>query len=700
MRRFIKYGVAPAVAFLFLAVITIIVLPTIINVQRYVPEIEKKLSNVTGRPISFGPGFGLSFFPWLNISISNLKIGNPDGYASESFIEIESFEARVRLLPLLTGQVEVSRFIIGGLDVTLERRGDGQQNWDSIGANYSGKNKTPYLTPRTTWSFPEGLSVALFVVTDGRITWVDTVEHSTERIDDLMLVLNNIKINDQVMVDFKATIDGKTLAAEGKMGPLGKNPGQEVLPVDLAFSFANSLSGQVQGTLGNLSENPEYALDLQVPSFSVRELCDALKVDFPFVTADADTFRSVSIDLIATGDSNELAIQKGRLKVDDSSIDVSLLLKDFDHPDLGFVTTIDSLDLDRYLLFEWKNNSQKKRLAADCKASEGCDSWWKLDMAGAIQFKDLKVGGGTLTDVNVHLRAADGVFDADPLSFSLYSGQAQSSLRVDLQSDIVQTNIVFKAEGIRAGPLLRDFAAADLLSGSTDMDITLSFSGKSIDDITKSLHADGILIVRDGILKGVDLINTKRNIETYADDPASAELQIATDFSNLKSIFSIRNGLVESHDTRLNSSSADVVIAGTADLVNEQLGLMVDQKVVAVMSNDQEPKEKSSVASVPFTLSGTFTKPLIGIDAQYLSSVELELPEELDMQSLVEEKLPTPAEEGVRDLVGKPLTDPAIVAERIGLQPEFIGKGERKRQFTLGSGRVRVGPLQEKDDWR
>ncbi|NOR25353.1 MAG: AsmA family protein [Desulforhopalus sp.] len=102
----------------------------LINVQKYIPEIEGKLSDVAGRSISIGSNLGLSFFPWLSISFSNLEIDNPQGYLSDGFMKIESFEARIKLLPLLKKEIKISRFIIGGLEVNLEKRGDGKANWN------------------------------------------------------------------------------------------------------------------------------------------------------------------------------------------------------------------------------------------------------------------------------------------------------------------------------------------------------------------------------------------------------------------------------------------------------------------------------------------------------------------------------------------------------------------------------------------
>jgi AsmA protein len=130
MKSFFKYGVVSLVTVVFLLIVTVLVLPVLINVQRFVPQVEKKISEVTGRSVSIGPDAGLSFFPWLSVSFSDIKLGNPQGFLSDIFLRMDSFEARIKLLPLLKKEVQISRLAIDGLEINLETREDGKVNWD------------------------------------------------------------------------------------------------------------------------------------------------------------------------------------------------------------------------------------------------------------------------------------------------------------------------------------------------------------------------------------------------------------------------------------------------------------------------------------------------------------------------------------------------------------------------------------------
>lgn len=699
MKRFFKYGVVPVLIFLFLLGATVIVLPIVFNVQKYIPEIEEKLSDVTGRSVSIGSNLGLSFFPWLSISFSNLKIGNPQGYLSDGFMKIESFEARVKILPLFKKELEIIRCVIGGLEVNLEKRGDGKANWAFSLENSVGETIAGPFSRMAKWSIPEDISLALFAITDGTLIWVDRTEDSRLKIDDLMLILSNVRLNNPVGVEFKASVEGKFLAVEGQLGTLDKKPGQGVVPVDLAVSVNNAFTGRVKGKLINLLEKPGYELDLHIAPFSARELFASLDVDFPIATADPTTFLSVEVDAIVKGDKEEVSIEKGKIHIDDTLSDILLVVKDYDHPDLDFTLDIDQLDLDRYLPPEAEKGNEQDSVVRSGEGVKGASDWRKINLAGKIKVKELKVGGGTANDINVNLHAADGIFSIDPSSFVFYQGRADTILTVDFQREIPQTSIDLKVHGVQALPLLHDFLAEDFMSGTVDTEVRLLFSGKSVEAMKTSLHADGTLVVKDGALEGIDMVNVIKNVAALPaiSDPTSQKLR--TDISELKSVFTIRKGVVASRKTTLDSPLAKVLISGTADLVNEQLEMVIAPNV-DVVTMEEQGDQKNTLWGIPFTLSGPFAEAKIAIDEQYLLLDELKSSDQLEMQNLVYEKFSSPGDEDGKDLVSTPPVDPAVVAVRFDLDSEMIPKDQVKKQLTVGTGRVRISPLQEVDSWR
>ncbi len=267
---------AAVVIFSFLLAATILVLPIVVDVQRFKPELENKLSDITGRSVKIGSNLGLSFVPALSISFSDFTMGNPDGYLSNYFFKIDSLEARIKILPLLKKNIEFSRFIVSGLEVNLEKNRDGRDNWIFTQEQSDENKNSIFNAPERGWSLSKRISIGLFAVTDGKAILIDRIQNSHFRIDDLMLLLHNFSFNNSVEGEAKASINGKSLTAEGKVGPYIANNEQGKVPFDLLVSFFDTFKGQVKGEIVNLPENQLYAFEIKLDPSAAKDLFASL----------------------------------------------------------------------------------------------------------------------------------------------------------------------------------------------------------------------------------------------------------------------------------------------------------------------------------------------------------------------------------------------------------------------------------------
>ena len=103
---------------------------------------------------------------------------------------------------------------------------------------------------------------------------------------------------------------------------------------------------------------------------------------------------------------------------------------------------------------------------------------------------------------------------------------------------------------------------------------------------------------------------------------------------------------------------------------------------------------------MPLTVTGTFATPELKIDNRKQPVMVAATAKKANVVKLVDEKIPSPVDDDVKNLVGKALIDPAIVAQRFHLQPETIKRNEVKKQLRVGSGKIRIGPLQEESSVR
>ena len=698
MRQFVRYGIIPVGIFFILLLVTVVLFPVLINVQKYVPEIEKQVSKATGRSFSLGPDLGVSFFPWLSISFSDMKIGNPPGFPSDDFIKVRTFEARIKVLPLLRKQIQISRFVVDGLAVNLEKNDFGQANWQF--GEGAGKGTQSDLPP--VWSLDllwKRLSFALLAVTDGQVQWHDRTANVEYQVQDIMLLLNDFSQDRPVSLDCKATVNGKQVAVEGNVGPIVENTNQGALPVDIAFGVGGKLRGQMSGKITPQDNGPRFDLSLRLPPFSPRDFFSAWDLPFPLETKDSETFSTATLEFMVHGDMEKITIEKGLATLDDSKLNFSLLVQEVKSPHIDFTFELDHIDLDHYLPLSAgavQVNDQDWHQEVPAMAEHL--RWKDFSLDGVIQVGALKIHGGNLTEVHLPLNAKKGIFTTvTPATLNTSGGQVEAAFTLDLQATVPTIQATLSVRGLDAETLLHDFSGSDYLHGTLSSELALQFAGDTLQTMKKNLSGEVTIMVLDGAMVGVNLSKMVEIRESHLQRTASGDVfgeKLRTEFTEAKSVVTINHGLMQFRETSLFAPSCNLQASGTVDIVQQQLNLQMETGFVAIVVGKGGREEKVERSAL-FSISGTFSEPEVknlkaptsGGNAGGRNNVK----------QLVAQKLSSPGDDDVKNLIGKDLVDPAVVAQRFGLQSETLRRSEMKKKFSVGTGKIHIGVLQEEE---
>ena len=388
MKRMLKWITIIGGCLIVVIVAALLIIPRFVNVKKYKPQIEQRVADATGRTFSVGDDLRLSLFPWAGVSFSDLKLGSLPGFDEKDFVTVNSFEVRVKLLPLLFKDIKVKRFLLKGARIVLEKSKDGRANWifakkspgaikseilpaksqppanksgegippekSKSSANKSGEGTPPEKSKSSANKSGKGLQlksivVGDFAVTQGSVLWIDHIKGRRREILDVNLKLQDVSLERPFKLFFTARLDDMPLSLQGSLGPLGKDLGKGEIPLDIAFKALEQLEASLKGRIIDPVAKPRFQLDVLVSPFSPRKLLAALGQPLPVKTSDPKALNSMAFKARLEGDNQRISVSDGVVDFDASKLKLFVSVKEFSKPNVTFDVDLDKIDLDKYL---------------------------------------------------------------------------------------------------------------------------------------------------------------------------------------------------------------------------------------------------------------------------------------------------------------------------------------------------------------
>jgi AsmA protein len=615
MKSILKWLFIIGGIFVVLIIAAVLIIPQFIDVQKYKPTIEQKVAEATGRSFTLGDDMDLSVFPWVGVKLTNLHLGNPEGFKEKDMVSVQTFEVRLKVMPLLSKRIEVKTFALDSPVIYLEKLKNGKANWQGMGKKQGKKTDKKKKDSSSPKGLPiEGLMVGNFSITNGQMIYVDQATKVKKQISDLNLNLENINLEDPVGISLSAMVDKKPFSLDGTVGPIGKQPGKGTMTIDLVVKALEELEITLKGNIIDSLTSQAFDLELNIASFSPRKLFASLNQSFPVQTKDPKALDLMSLKTRLKGNPKNVSLSGGKLVLDDSTLILSASAKQFSKPNLTFDLQLDEIDLDRYLP-EPPAGKETKAQAQGKASSKKIDygPLRKLVMDGKIKVAKLKAKGAVVENIDVRILAKNGIVTIDPLGLNLYQGKLASKLVLNVQKNDPRTKVTIDAKGIQAGPLMKDVLKKEWIEGTLETKIGLSMTGETPDMIKQTLTGQGEALFNDGAIIGIDLAGMVRNVTAKFGVGEQAKEKPRTDFAELKILFTAKNGLINTKETSLISPLVRVLTKGNIDLVKEELDLRVEPKFVATLKGQGDVTKRSGLM-VPVLITGNFASPKIRPD--------------------------------------------------------------------------------------
>jgi AsmA protein len=567
----------------------------------------------------------LRLFPVAGIALGRTRLTEPG--SDRAFVQLESAEVALRVMPLLSRVAALETFKVSGLKVNVVRAKDGRMNFADLAGERgeAPQEKGAPMQPRIAEVNIERAEIRYRDEASGRELTVGELNVKTGRLDGE--TPGKIEVSAHVRgrapeIDVKARAEGgarfnlakQQIGLDGFSAQAKGRIDRDTLAAELSAPKVDispeRASGAAVTGMVRVS-GPQRNVDARLKIAAVEGNASALSI--PGLTLDvAASLAGLAFKARAEG-AVKADLEKQKMdavlnaKLDDSAIRAKLELAKYVPLAAKFELAADRLDVDRY--FPPKKGASDPNERIDLSALKGPTVTGKAEI-GALTVRRVK-----LQNLKAEVRLNNGRLDLAPHSASLYGGSLSGDLSVDSSGNKI--SVKEDVKGVQIGPLLRDAAQQDRVEGRGNVSLDVTAEGASAAAMKKSLGGTGRVELRDGSVKGINLAESIQDVRSVlgskaakADDPSKR-----TDFSEITGSFRIKGGIARNDDLQGKAPLLRLGGAGDVDIGGSRVDYTARVSLVAT-SRGQGGRDLTQLVgvTVPVRLTGALEKPDVAID--------------------------------------------------------------------------------------
>jgi len=271
---------------LIAVVIAVIILPAAVlaffisefDPNRYGPNLTAAVEKATGRQLLIGGQIKISLSLNPEISVDNVSLANPPGFADPDLLTIQRLQARIALLPLLFHQLNIVKLIVLGPAVILETTNTGAADWDltppsaaamqatEASGNAPGKHLSDYK-----------IALEAVEIRDGSI--IIRPAHSSNPVAIALASVTGTATSTSSPLNLhaRASFNGVPIDLHGVVGPVARfsGAGSGPWPVDLTLSSSGA-TATVDGSLSDPRKFSGYDLFVKFAIPALETIADAM----------------------------------------------------------------------------------------------------------------------------------------------------------------------------------------------------------------------------------------------------------------------------------------------------------------------------------------------------------------------------------------------------------------------------------------
>jgi AsmA protein len=582
-----------------LAVLAALVLPSLVNLERYRAALASRAGKTLGREVTLGD-LRVSLWGGIGAEARGIQIAQAPGFGAEPFLVADALRVRLQLLPLFRGQVKVSSAILERPRIRLTHTRDGRWSVEDLL-----KTPTAPSSPKPSGETPRpgkapllgSLFLSEVAVRNGEVTLLDQARSPgiTLTLTDLDLRLRQTGVSDPLEVRSQAKIGG---IGAGRIDSAVRITGSDSdAPVlDATVMLRDVEVGPWQALLlsgGRTKLSGPLSGEIKVAGPVARTAFTGTLDLTPVAIQLGETFRK------AAGEETRLRFEGQRedpgvnfrkltLTLKDTTLEGTARLPDLTVPQMTFTASAGTLDLNRLLARPALKQAWRIPAVANAAVSAANPRLKSAGASGAgaafaaqgrITVGDLRYGGLALTAVQADVRYRDGLVQLPDLHADFMKGKLTAKGEVDLRPRVPRVALTSRLDNAATEPLVRALALGTwTLRSALNADGDVSFVGFTSPEILGSAAGGGSLLLRDGRLDGYKPLD--RLSEVILPILAAQGVRVRlNEFDQVSGHYTLDKGVLRTKDLTLTKPEGTVTAVGSLGLLDSSLNFEVVAKL-------------------------------------------------------------------------------------------------------------------------
>jgi len=652
MGRLLKIFFSIVGLMLLLGIVAIITVMLMFDVNDYRDEIELAVEKNTGRDFVIDGDIGLAVFPWVEIEMPPVSLGNAEGFGEEPMISIQEAKLSLRLLPLvLRREAQVSTARLDGLQLNLAVNSSGRGNWQDFIDAAEYKESMPAAEQSSTEATLGSLEIAGIEVLNSAISYADAQAGSKFVLGDLNIEVGDISGDaDTISLDgfsIDALVEGvsetptvfaldtasvtietgaETVAMEPvELGLLGLDIAAAIEP----FSY----SGEIMPTA-----------EIEVAPFSLRNLMQRLDIEPP-ETSDPAALGRVTMAATAKVGSSAISLTDLTLELDDTTFNGSLSIPQGDNDVFEIELNGDSIKLDGYMA-PVAEGEAAAAASDEAPVEIPAELIRLVNARGSMSLASAELSGMQFDELELGVVMDDGKLRLHPFSATLFEGQYIGDVRIDASGNTPVLSVNEKIEDVQLGALAMAMFEQDNITGTINGSFELSGRGLDMPAVQKSLGGNISMELNDGAFEGTDVWHELRKARALIRQEEAPEptLPARTRFSDVSVSGPVNNGVFSSDNFQALLPFMQMTGTGSINFVEATVDYRMNASVFdkpELIGDEATAEELKDLAKVriPILITGPIAAPSVKPDTEKLLREAAKKEVEDKLKDKLEDKL-------------------------------------------------------------